>query len=189
MFQRADLTELLASFRFKLFLIFTLITACTVTLFSSLHVYNEIKSKRADTTAVVHLLAQRLAISARLPLYAENLQALLQLAREEFLVPEIHAVVISNHNGRVLVHLRRPDHFDSSEIIIQTVEVRNDPGGLSAKNACTNSRGSSKNMIGTVRIERGTAELTQRTMVFIKSIASVSFIFWLTVSFFCYKAF
>jgi hypothetical protein len=144
MFRTKRLTGFLASFRFKLFLIFTLVTAFSVTLFSSLHVYNKIRAERADTTAVVRLLAQRLAMSARLPLYAENRAALLQLAREEFLISEIHAVVISTHDGRVLVHLRRPDRVDPSEVIGQTVEVRSGNEGLSAENAFTGGRGSSR---------------------------------------------
>lgn len=188
MFRRKSLTRFLASFRFKLFLIFTLITACTVTLFSSLHVYNEIKEKREDTTALVRLLAQRLAMSARLPLYAENRPALLQLAREEFLIPEIQAVLISSHDGRVLVHLRRPGRVDPSDIVIQVAEVRSGNEGLSAENAFTAGRGSSETLIGTVRIERGTADLKQNISGFIKAIALSSFLFWLSVSSFCYLA-
>jgi signal transduction histidine kinase/CheY-like chemotaxis protein len=188
MFRAERLTEFLASFRFKLFLIFTLVTAVTVTLFSALHVYSEIKEKRANTAEVVRLLAQRLAMSARLPLYAENRQTLLELAREEFMIPEIHAVLISAHDGRVLVHLRRPVRLDPSEIIVQTVEVRSGPEGLSAESAFTGGRGSSEALIGTVRIERGTADLTRKSIGFIRAIAAIALLFWLMVSGFSYLA-
>jgi len=188
MLRPGRLTEFFASFRFRLFLIFTLVTAATVTLFSGLHVINEIKENRADTAEVVRLLAQRFAMSIRLPLYAENHQLLLQLAREEFQIPEIHAVVISSHDGRVLVHLRRPVRLASSEIISQTVEVRSSPDALSAESAFTGGGKSSAALIGTVRIERGTADLRQKAWGFIKAVALFSFLSWLTVSVFCYLA-
>ena len=77
------------SFQFRLFTVFTLLTACVSILLTTLYVFSEIQEKRNFTRDNVHLLAQQLAESVRLPLYAENSAVLQQYVEQAVQIPEI----------------------------------------------------------------------------------------------------
>jgi signal transduction histidine kinase/CheY-like chemotaxis protein len=176
------------SFQFRLFTVFTLLTACISILLTTLYVFSEIHEKRNFTRDNVHLLAQQLAESVRLPLYAENSAILQQYVEQTVQIPEICAVVISGPNGRVLANAQRPDQSGSAEIIRQTVEVYSSRLIDSVESSMTGSSDGTRSLLGTVRIERGTADLSRaiRRVVLLSVCSAIAF--WLTVSLFCYLA-
>ncbi len=178
-----------ASFRFKLFAIFTAVTAVVTILFISLFIFAEIREQRWLAADKVHLLAARLADGVRLPLYAENRDALQRLAEETANYPEIHAVVITTHDGRVLTDLHKPTTIGLDDLLSETVEVRSNPLGASPETAITSSRHDpDATLIGTVRLERDTIDLKQRIRSLVWTSCLLALGFWLTVSLLSYLA-
>ena len=178
-----------ASFRFKLFVIFTVLTAIVTTFFISIFIFAEIREQHRLTAEKAHLLASRLASAVRLPLYAENREALNVLAEDTARYPEIHAVVITTHDGRVLTDLHKPTDLSPDELLTETVEVRSNPLGTSPESAIGGgSRDPDGTLIGRVRIEHDTSELKRWIHQLIWTSCLLAFGFWLTVSSVSYLA-
>ncbi|HEX9080209.1 MAG TPA: ATP-binding protein [Desulfuromonadaceae bacterium] len=172
-----------ASFRFKLFAIFTSLTAIVTTLFIFIFIFAEIREQRRLAADKTHLLASRLASAVRLPLYAENRDALRLLAEETARDPAVHAVVITTNDGRVLTDLRKPTDLSPDDLLTETVEVRSSSLGASPESAIG---GASKDpegaLIGRVRVEHDTSELKRWISQFIWTSCLLAVAFWLTVS-------
>jgi signal transduction histidine kinase len=171
-------------FQCKLFLIFTLFTFLIVSLLSTLFILREINQTKKGAAAQLRLQAQSLAQSIRLPLFAENGDILLQMAEPIVQSPEIRRVVISAPDGRVLVDLHASSAAGSVvpvKIISQSVEVRSNPQ-LSAADPALGDGGDTQALLGTVRIERGTADLSRAVAELVAWSASFAVLFWLAVS-------
>ena len=185
---RSRLSCLRLGFQFKLLCVFTLLTAFTTIFFCTLYITSEITEKRDYTREKVLLQAQQLADSVRLPLYAENRTVLQQLAEQAGMAPEIRAVEISASDGRVLVNTRMPNTSGSNEMISQLVEVHSNKLVDSIESSISGGRDVAVSRIGTVRIERGTADLARAIREFVIFTISGAFVFWLAVSLLCYLA-
>ncbi len=170
-----------SSFQRKLFLIFTLLTFLTVTLLISLFIVREVSRTRKEALAHLQLQAQTLAQSIRLPLFAENTTMLREMADQIVQLPEMRMVTISSPDGRVLVQLTSPRPVDTSDPISQTIEVRSNPQ-VSSISSSMNTEHDRQSLLGRLRVERGTADLsrTVRNLIF-WSIVTALF-FWLAVS-------
>lgn len=183
---RERLSKLRSSFQFKLFLIFTLLTALISLLFSTLYIVSEIREVRKNATEQVHLLTRHLADSVRLPLYAEN-RAQLQLLAEQAAHPaEVLAVIITTADGRVVTEFRRPHPPLSMETIAYTAEVRSSPLGFSIESALSGGAESTGTLLGSVRIERGTFDLAHRISRSILMSCCMALVFWSLVSLLSY---
>jgi len=171
-------------FQCKLFLIFTLFTFLIVSLLSTLFIVREISQTKKGAVAQLRLQTQSLAQSIRLPLFAENRDLLRQMAEPVLLSPEIHRVLINAPDGRVLVDLHAsPPAVVAvpAKIISQTMEVCSNPQTSSAASALTDEQDTPV-LLGTVRIERGTADLSQAVRDLILWSVSLAGLFWLVVS-------
>ncbi|MBK5273463.1 MAG: histidine kinase [Desulfuromonadales bacterium] len=178
-----------ASFRFKLFALFTLLTAIGTILCISLFIITEIRMQRRMVVDRVHLLATHLADSVRLPLYAENRDILKLLAEDSARNPEIHAVAITSQDGTILAELHKPDGPRHEDLISDTVEVRSNPLTTSPEEAITgDSIPQSGSLIGSVHLEHDTIKLARwiRQMIWTSVLLALSF--WLTVSLLSYLA-
>ncbi len=179
------------SFQFKLFLIFSLLTLLISCLLSTLYIVSEIKTSRHQAAELLLLRTQQLADSVRLPLYAENRDALQRLAGQSAAIPEIRSVVISASDGRVLADIQFtgtvPDSSSSPEVISQTVEVRSNNLMDSIESSLTGDRDNSVTLLGSVRMVRGTADLVRALRHTIVLSACIAAVFWLVVSVLCYQ--
>ncbi|MFA7403057.1 MAG: ATP-binding protein [Pelobacteraceae bacterium] len=182
--------NLRASFQFKLFSIFTLLTFLIACLLSTLYVITDIRKSRHFATEQLHLRTQQLADSVRLPLYAENRVMLSQLAEQAAKAPEIRMVVISAPDGRVLadVHtsVNSPDSSGTTKVIDQTVEVFSNHLVDSIEASLAGSRDTSVAKIGSVHMERGTADLSRAMYRLVVLSTSIAIVFWLAVSLLCH---
>jgi len=175
-------TSFRSSFQFKLFLIFTLLTALISILFSTLYIVSEISEARQNATDQVSLLTTHLADSLSLPLYAENIPQLRQLAEEAAHPPEILTVTITSADGRELVKFQRPRPVPSKDIISHSAEVHSSSLGFSVENALTGAMATSGTLLGIVRIDRGTSDLDRKVpRIFMVSIG-MALLFWSAVS-------
>jgi len=176
------------SLQFRLFFLFTLITFLGTGLLNILYTVKEAQSSRHEATEQLQLRAQNLAASVRLPLYAENRELLRELAEQVVnKSSEIRSVVISAADGRVLAEVppsgTAPAYSGSHESISQTVEVPSNP--------LVNSLGSTSildlndsypTLLGSIRIVRGTNDLSASVRRDVLTSTSIAIVFWLTVS-------
>jgi signal transduction histidine kinase/ActR/RegA family two-component response regulator len=178
------------SFQFKLLFIFTLLTFLISCLLSTLYIISETGKTRQHASEKLRLRAESLAGSIRLPLYAENRDMLRLLAEQAAREPEILAVVISATDGRILADVRvpgyLPDPAESPDIIKVTAEVRTNPLAESVDSAINGAGNTtSPTLLGSVRLERGTADLSRAVRQVVAFSISSAFAFWMAVSLFC----
>lgn len=179
---RARISGFRISFSFKLFAAFTLLTALTTAIFTVLYISSEIDDKRSAYGEKAQILATNLAEIARLPLYAENREALRVLIRDAERHPEIHRVVFSTADGRVLADLHKHGDFTQAELISKTVEVRSAPQGESAEAALTNNDIKTSALIGSVFLELAPAGLAQLPRDTVIKSFCIAFAFWVMVA-------
>ncbi len=178
-----------ASFQFKLFSIFTLLTFFITCLISVLYILTEIRETQRFASEQLQLRTQQLADSIRLPLYAENRNLLHQLAEQAAKAPSIRAVIISSPNGWVLTEIHSTSARDSDGVISQTAEVHSNPLVDSVEAALSGHRQASSELLGTVRMERSTADLSSSVHKLVVLSASMAVGFWLAVSLISFPVF
>ncbi|MDD2502204.1 MAG: ATP-binding protein, partial [Geobacter sp.] len=181
MLSRLKRLDIRTSFQRKLFSIFTLLTFLVVSLLSTLFIAREITNTKKGAVAQLRLQAQSLAQSIRLPLFAENTDLLRQMAEQVVLSQEIQRVVISAPDGRVLVDLHSPAPARSDEFLSQTMEVRSNPQMDSVASTLGAGR-DAQSLLGTVQIDRGTADLSRSVRELVVWSAGIAMLFWLVVS-------
>jgi|GEM_PF-562950 len=177
-----------ASFQFKLFTIFTLLTALMATLFGSAYIFTEVREQRDYAGNRCQLMAAHLADTIRLPLFAENRGMLLQIIQETSHAPDFHSVTIRTNDGRILAEIRKPIERGGGELLSRTVEVRSTPLGSSPESAIIGSDEPMGALIGTVRLDLDTTELRARTRRLIMMACATAILFWLAVSSLSYLA-
>lgn len=131
------LTEFRSSFRYKLFFVFTSLTALLSILLGTLYVTNEIHEDRANAKEQLQLLTQQLALSIRLPLYAENRETLQHVAKQAIGAPLVHSVSIMTADGKLLAEVHRSSAKFRTETIAATEDVFSDPLASSVEEALT----------------------------------------------------
>lgn len=173
------------SFQFKLFSIFTLLTFLVTSLLSTLYIVSEIRKTRRLAVEQLQLRAEQLAESIRLPLYAENRTMLLQMAEHAATVREIRAVVVSTADGRVLADVHPPIPDGSTEVISASIRVHS-LAADSVESAMTGGQGNSTVLLGSVRMEQGTADQARAIRQVVVFSVTMAILFWLAVSLLCY---
>ncbi|MGB9079927.1 MAG: ATP-binding protein, partial [Desulfuromonadaceae bacterium] len=174
------------SFQCKLFLIFTLLTFLISCLLGTIYVVSEIRTARRLAIEQLQLRARHLADSVRLPLYAENRDMLRRLAEQEAEGPEMRAVVISASDGRVLSEVHFPGSSGPNGTISRSVVVQSSPLANSVESSMTAGQDTSAIPLGTVRMERGTADLSRALLHVVIFSAGAAIVFWLLVSLLCF---
>jgi PAS domain S-box-containing protein len=182
----AHLNTFRCSFQYKLFLIFTLLTGLVFILFSTLYVVSEVSAARRVAAEQLRLQAAGLGDEIRLALYAGNHEALNQFARDAARNPLIRRVVISDAGGRQLAGIASEKSGDRSEPISETVPVAASTMGLSVDDALNGDRVKEPSAIGSVRLERTSADLVASARQMTLTICLLGFGFWLLVSLLCH---
>ena len=173
------------SFRYRLLLIFTLLTAVAAVTFSTLHIVGQIRQSRRNVAEQLRLQAENMADAVRLSLYAGDREALKLFVREAAHLPQLRALVINAANGVVLAEFHANSSGDKSEVISETVEVRGNPMGLSVESALSGGQDHAPVVIGSMRLERGTADLSASTRRMMLITCCMALAFWLLVTCFC----
>jgi len=173
-----------SSFQFKLFLLFTLLTAAITFLFGTFFVLNELHDNERHAAEKLQLLTETFAGSVRLPLYAEDRELLMRYAQEALLLPEIRGVEIVAANGTVLASV--PAVLPAAAGSISSrVEVRSSAPALLPESleSVYESQGQ---LIGYVRFHRGTDDLASQGRNLVAAACTLALLFWLLVSGSCY---
>lgn len=170
-----------SSFRSRLFLIFTLFTSVITLLFVILNINSEIRNYNERSTERAQLLASQLAVSVRLPLYAENSTELVHNASELLSSPNVVRVIISNADKKILVDLTSPSSSQNAVLATATVEVTSSPASPSAETVFSGATVNPEVHLGTVTIFINTSDLKKSIIATIVSSALIAFTFWAAV--------
>ena len=180
---RARLSLIRSSFQFKLFFLFTLLTAVITSLSVTLFVVHQIHEDRRHASEKLQLLAKALADSIRLPLYAENRDLLQGYAEQALRLPEIRGVEISGANMSPLVKLSTTaSAADLADCLVDTVEVRSSPLLFLSDSIPLKRDDARGALVGRVRLYRGTEDLARAGHKFVATAVSVAILFWLLIS-------
>jgi two-component system, cell cycle sensor histidine kinase and response regulator CckA len=181
---RARLSSFRSSFQFRLFSLFTLITAVITVLFGTLFLIHELHDEKTQAAETLQLLSEAFAASIRLPLYAEDRGTLTRHAGEALRLPEIRKVVIYSSTGSELVSLSAVSPESTEELISERREVRSYAPALVPD---VNEQGDPHGqLIGFVELYRGTDDLVRAGRQLAATTCAMALIFWLLVSCSCY---
>lgn len=173
------------SFRFRLLLQLTILTAFTTGAFTSFYVTHEIHTYREQLQREAKLLADQLAFSAKLPLFAEDRNTLAQLITEAQQRFPVRMITIATADGRVLATVgSQQAGTTTSDGIAQSVDVLSSYGSYAPESVLMGNRGNggSERVIGKVSLLLETRELSSRIRDLVAVSAGIGLIFWFVVS-------
>ena len=183
---RARLSTIRSSFQFKLFFLFTVLTAVITFLFGTLYVIHQIHENKRHASEKLQLLTEGFADSIRLPLYAENRAVLTKYAQKALRLPGIRQVEIFAANGTVLVKLPAAPASDAPGWITKSVELRSSPSALLPESLLERGHDARGTLVGYVRLYRGTEDLSSEGRALVATACAVALLFWLLVSLSCH---
>ena len=180
-------SRIVKNFRFRIYLIFTLTIALLTAAFASFYVITEWNGFQSTLEREGRLLATVLAQNARLPLFAENREALTLLAAGTARYPSVLYVSISNAEGRPLAEVRNPrDKGDGT--IDMKVEVTS-PGLVAAPDAVLLGHApvDEKRVIGRVQLRLDTSGARERLKKLVAATLAIGTLFWIVISLVSYQ--
>lgn len=165
------------SFRFRLFIIFTLGTALITFFLTATYIIREKNNFREHTTERARLLAAILAGNARLPLFGNDRALLQRLAEETAQQPDVTAVHINNSDGVSVVDI----HHKAAvlETINESLKITSNAEESPHLLAMTGDKDPIS--LGEVRVSLNTSRLDSSIRRMAVSIALYATIFWLIV--------
>lgn len=175
------------SFRFRLYLIFTGIIALLTAAFASFYVLTDIKGYRSTLEREGRLLATVLAQNARLPLFAENLEALALLAAGTARYPSVISVSISNKDGRVLTEAGN-SQGKNGDAVEMKVAVTSPGPVLSLETVLLGHAPVDKErVIGRVDLRLDTSGSQKRLNKVVAASLAIGSLFWIVASLLSYQ--
>lgn len=175
------------SFRFRLYFIFTATIALLTAAFTSFYVINDIKSFRTTLEREGKLLATVLAQNARLPVFAENIDALSLLAAGTARHPSVLFVAISNREGRILTSVGNSKLIKDGGIDMK-VPVTSPGPVLSPETVLLGHLPVDEDrVIGEVHLHLDTSGAAERLNQLLVASIAIATVFWVVVSLLCYK--
>jgi two-component system, NtrC family, sensor kinase len=174
-------------FRVRLYVIFTGTIALLTAAFASVYVITEVHGYRSTLEREGKLLATILAQNARLPLFAENQDALSMLANGTARSPSVLLVSITNAEGRVLTEVRNRKE-NAGEGVDMEVDITS-PGQVLSPDAVLLGRPQTdeKRVIGRVRLRMDTSALREQVRTLLAASVAIGTLFWVIVSLLCYQ--
>lgn len=170
------------SFRSRIFIAFTILTALIAASFMGIALNNEMKNYRERSDEKAHLLASMLADAVRVPLFAGDLSSLERLAKEMIETSRIAKIVITDHENKELVNLSTPktaQQEPQATITTATVMVLATSMAPTVDTAITGIPTTMPPPFGAVHIFIDTSELRQSIKNTMLKTFGVVLIFWL----------
>ncbi|HJV35294.1 ATP-binding protein [Geomonas sp.] len=185
--KNSSLSSYMKGFRFRLYLISTATIALLTAAFASIYVITEMNGYRSTLEREGRLLATILAQNARLPLFAENREALSLLASSTARHPSILFVSISNADGKLLTEAsnRKADVGDAIDMDIPITS----PGAVMSPDAVLLGRApvDDKRVIGHVHLRLDTSGVREQLKNLLVASLAIGTLFWINVSLLCYQ--
>jgi len=180
-------SRIVKNFRFRIYLIFTLTIALLTAAFALFYVITEGNGFQSTLEREGRLLATILAQNARLPLFAENREALALLASGTARYPSVLYVSISNAEGRALTELKNPRDKGGGALDME-VEVTS-PGLVASPEAVLLGQApvDEKRVIGRVHLRLDTSGARERLKKLVAATIAIGTLFWIMVSLLSYQ--
>lgn len=174
------------SFRFRLYFIFTATIALLTAAFVSFYVLTEMRDYRATLEREGKLLATVLAQNARLPLFAENTEALAVLAEGTARYPSVLSVTISNLEGVSVV--RANNRRGEGESLEMKVDITSPGQVLSPESVLLGHLpGEELRVIGRVHLVLDSSGMRERLVHLVLASLAIGILFWVLVSLLSYQ--
>ncbi|MBJ6723979.1 sensor histidine kinase [Geomesophilobacter sediminis] len=175
------------SFRFRLYFLYSATIALLTGAFVSFYVYTEFTGFRSALIREGRLLATVLAQNARLPLFAENREALWTLAKSTGRYPSVLQVSIVTADGKLLTQVK-----ERTAVKERTIEMEvpvTSPGLVSSPDAVLlgHAAGDEDRVIGRVRLSLDTSDMRERLRKLIYASIGIGIAFWALASLLSYQ--
>jgi two-component system, NtrC family, sensor kinase len=177
----------LKSFRFRLYLTFTVTIALLTAAFVFFYVMTEINGYRSTLEREGRLLATILAQNARLPLFAENREALSILAAGTARYPSVLFVSISSADRRLLTVVK--DRKDNEGDAIEMDVAVTSPGQVLSPEAVLlgHTPVDEQRVIGRVHLRLDTSGARERLSKLVAASLAIGTLFWIVASLLSYQ--
>jgi len=174
-------------FRVRLYLLFTGTIALLTAAFVFFYVITEINGFRSTLEREGRLLATILAQNARLPLFAENREALSLLAAGTARYPSVLFVSINNSDGLPLTEVKNPK--DSGGGAIDMKVPVTSPGRVLSPEAVLlgHAKVDEERVIGQVHLRLDTSGAHERLKKLVAASLAIGTLFWIFVSLLSYQ--
>ncbi len=172
------------SFRSRIFIAFTLLTALIAVSFMGIALNNEIKNYRERSDEKARLLASILADAVRVPLFAGDRERLQQLAHEMIETSSVAKIVITDHENKELVSLSTPNPEHKKQqpaITTATTMVLATSMAPTVDTAITGIPTTMPPPFGAVHVSIDTSELKKTISSATLKTAGVVLLFWFLV--------
>jgi two-component system, NtrC family, sensor kinase len=181
------LSSYLKGFQFRLYLIFTATIALLTAAFALVYVLTEVQGYRSTLEREGKLLATMLAQNARLPLFAENRDALSLLAAGTARNPSVLFVSITSTDGRLSTELKNSKE-KIGEAIDMDVPVTSPGPVLSPESVLLGHTAvDEQRVIGRVHLKLDTSGVHDRLNTLLAASIAIGTVFWVVVSLLCYQ--
>lgn len=167
--------------RFKLFLTFSLLTLVICATLSGLYLWREIHSYRQRTGEKAQILATFLAGAVRLPLFADDREALARIVAETAGYAGVKVVTVTTAAGNLVARAGQPSNLAREATISRDASVRaisstgspEEPMGLVTDGGA---------VLGRVRVTMDNAEMGEFIRALIVTTILTALFFWVVVS-------
>uniref|UniRef100_C6E719 histidine kinase n=1 Tax=Geobacter sp. (strain M21) TaxID=443144 RepID=C6E719_GEOSM len=181
------LSPITKSFRVRLYLIFTGTIALLTAAFVSFYVVTENNAYRSTLEREGRLLATILSQNARLPLFAENREALSVLAEGTSRQSSVVSVLISDQQGRVAAEARKVE-VPQGETVKMEVEITSPSSVLSPESVLLGHQETDKQqVIGRVHLLLDMSAVRERLVNLVAASLAIGTLFWVAVSLLSYQ--
>lgn len=175
-----------ASFRSRLFLIFTLFTGIISIAFVGVLITGEIQNYRDRSTEKASLLASLLAGAITLPLYSENLEELNRHAADMLTTPRVARIAITTNDNRTLVDRSSPFITTETPLITAAAVVTATTTSPSAETALSGAAHPVKKPLGMVSVAIDASDRKEVIRAALFKTGGIALLFWLAVVSACY---
>lgn len=179
-------TRFWASFRSRIFLIFTGLTGIIFVAFVGILVTGEISSYKERSAEKAQLLASLLASSITLPLYSENSSELSRRAAEILNTPGVVHIKIKTNDNRMLIDSTSANLMTGHSLIESSVPVIATTVSPSAEAAISGVAASVTTTLGMVTVAIDTSDAKKSFYFAVAKTGGIAFLFWLAVVAACY---
>lgn len=175
-----------ASFRSRLFLIFTAFTGIISAAFVFVLISGEIQNYKDRSTEKAQLLASLLASNIALDLYSENIAELSRHTAEMFSTPRVARVVITGNDNRRLVDVTAPAVTSGTPLVTSSTPVIVNISSPSAESALSGIKPPVSAPLGSVSLSIDTTDRNKSITAAVMKTSWMAFLFWIAVVAACY---
>lgn len=180
------ITRFRASFRSRIFLIFTGFTGIIFAAFVGILITGEIRSYKERSAEKAQLLASLLASSITLPLYSENSFELNRRAAEILSTPGVVRIQIKTSDNRMLVDSTSINLMAGQSLIESSAPVIASTVSPSAEAAISGVATPVTATLGMATVAIDTSDLNKSFYFAIAKTGGIALLFWLAVVAACY---